>query len=59
MNYIIRLEVIGKQGKEEVLEALRGLSDGSISPKVLVNTIVDGIKVEEDVLFLFSSPKKL
>ena len=54
MNYIIRLEARGDQGREEVLEALKQLPYGSMDQKVVVSTVVDGIKVEEKELFLFT-----
>lgn len=54
MNYIIKLEARGSKGKQEVLEALRPLPYGSMDQKVVVSTAVDGIKVEEKELFLFT-----
>ena len=54
MNYIIKLEARGSKGKQEVLEALRRLPYGSMDQKVVVSTVVDGIKVEENELFLFT-----
>ena len=54
MNYIIKLEARGSKGKQEVLEALRRLPYGSMDQKVVVSTVVDGIKVEEKELFLFT-----
>ena len=54
MNYIIKLEARGSKGKQEVLEALKHLPYGSMDQKVMVSTVVDGIKVEEKELFLFT-----
>jgi len=54
MNYIIKLEARGSKGKQEVLEALKHLPYGSMDQKVVVSTVVDGIKVEENELFLFT-----
>ena len=63
--YQITLEVRGEQGKEEVMEALRGLSDGRmegqpqrIGRKVLVRTVVDGIKIKEEAELLSPHPKR-
>ncbi len=52
MNYIIRLEARGNKGKEEVLEALKHIAYGSIDQKIKVSTIVDGLKIDEENIFL-------
>ena len=46
MNYIIRLEARGNKGKEEVLEAVRGLSPSVLDQRVRVSTLIDGIKID-------------
>ena len=52
MNYIIKLEARGSRGREEVLEALKHLPYGSMDQKVVVSTVVDGIKVKEEAIYL-------
>jgi len=52
MNYIIKLEARGSRGREEVLEALRRLPYGIVDLKVMVSTVVDGIKVKEEAIYL-------
>ena len=56
MNYIIRLEARGNKGKEEVLEAVRGLSPSVLVQRVRVSTVIDGIKIDEENIFLSASP---
>ena len=56
MNYIIRLEARGNKGKEEVLEAVRGLSPSVLDQRVRVSTVIDGIKIDEENTFLNASP---
>ena len=54
MNYIIRLEARGDNGRGEVMEALKSLPYGSIDQKITVSTVVDGIKVKEEDSFIFT-----
>ena len=56
MNYIIRLVARGNKGKEEVLEAVRGLSPSVLDQRVRVSTVIDGIKIDEENTFLNASP---
>jgi hypothetical protein len=46
------LEARGNKGKEEVLEAVRGLSPSVLDQRVRVSTVIDGIKIDEENTFL-------
>jgi len=54
MNYIIRLEARGDNGREEVMEALKSLPYGSLEQRIKVGTVVDGIVIKEENTFLFT-----
>ena len=54
MNYIIRLEARGDNGRGEVMEVLKRLPYGSIDQKIKVSTVVDGMIVKEEDSFIFT-----
>ena len=61
MNFIIKTEAIGKQGRERVMEGLEEqFSSGSIGPMVTIHMVSDGVILEEKKHFFqeitFSSP---
>ena len=56
MNYIIRLEAIGKQGRERVMEALEeAYASDTVAPMVVIQEVSNGQVMTEKKHFFQSS----
>lgn len=55
MNYIIRLEAIGKQGRDKVMEALEDeFALDTVAPSVVIQEVINGQILKERKYFLKS-----